>query len=396
MANTMPYDFDKIVNRRHSGSLKWNVKENELPMWVADMDFETCPAVKEAIVKRAETGVYGYTEPDENWYQAYISFFQRRRHFSIQKEWLLFSTGVVPTISSSVRKLTKEGDNIVVTPPVYNIFYNSIVNNRRVPLEVPLKEHNDCYSLDFDGLEAAFAKKETSLFILCNPENPVGKIWTKEELAKIGMLARKHNVIVLSDEIHGEITRPGLSYTPFLSVNETNKEVGFAAISVTKAFNLAGIQTSAIVIPNEKIRESVNRQINTDEVAEGNIFSYLAATTALNEGEGWLDELRKYLFINRDIATSFIDEKIPSLSYAKGDATYLLWIDARKICLDSDELAKFIREKTGLFLSSGKVYGATSNGFLRMNLATPKSVLLDGLTRFKRGVELYSQSKNHQ
>ncbi len=389
----MRFDFDKITNRRHSGSLKWNVGENELPMWVADMDFETCPAIKEAIVKRAETGIYGYTEPDENWFQAYISFFKRRHDFEIKKNWLLFSTGVVPTISSSVRKLTKEGDNVVVTPPVYNIFYNSIINNHRVPLEVPLIEHDDSYSLDYIGLEAAFAKKETSLFILCNPENPVGRIWTKEELAKIGMLAKKHNVIVLSDEIHGEITRPGFSYVPFLSVNETNKEVGFAAISVTKAFNLAGIQTSAIVIPNEKIRALVNRQINTDEVAEGNIFSYLAATTALNEGEEWLDELREYLFSNRDIAESFIDKNIPSLSCAKGDATYLLWIDARKVCADSEELAYFIREKTGLFLSSGKVYGVTSNGFLRMNLATPKPLLLDGLNRLKNGIELYLERK---
>lgn len=389
----MLFDFDKITDRRHSGSLKWNVGENELPMWVADMDFETCPAIKEAVVKRAETGIYGYTEPDENWFQAYISFFKRRHNFEIKKEWLLFSTGVVPTISSSVRKLTKEGDNVVVTPPVYNIFYNSIINNHRVPLEVPLIEENGRYSLDYSGLEAAFAKKETSLFILCNPENPVGRIWKKKELAKIGELAKKYNVIVLSDEIHGEITRPGFSYIPFLSVNETNKEVGFAAISVTKAFNLAGIQTSAIVIANDRIRALVNRQINTDEVAEGNIFSYLAATAALNEGEQWLDELREYLFTNRDIAESFLEKSIPSLSYAKADATYLLWIDARKVCEDSDELAHFLREKTGLFLSSGKVYGATSNGFLRMNLACPKAVLLDGLERLKRGIEFYSKTK---
>lgn len=389
----MLFDFDKITDRRHSGSLKWNVGENELPMWVADMDFETCPAIKEAVVKRAETGIYGYTEPDENWFQAYISFFKRRHNFEIKKEWLLFSTGVVPTISSSVRKLTKEGDNVVVTPPVYNIFYNSIINNHRVPLEVPLIEENGRYSLDYSSLEAAFAKKETSLFILCNPENPVGRIWKKEELAKIGELAKKYNVIVLSDEIHGEITRPGFSYIPFLSVNETNKEVGFAAISVTKAFNLAGIQTSAIVIANDRIRALVNRQINTDEVAEGNIFSYLAATAALNEGEQWLDELREYLFTNRDIAESFLEKSIPSLSYAKADATYLLWIDARKVCKDSDELAHFLREKTGLFLSSGKVYGTTSNGFLRMNLACPKAVLLDGLERLKRGIEFYSKTK---
>ncbi len=383
----MPFDFDKIIDRHHTGSLKWDVKEGELPLTVADMDFETCPAIKNAIVERAKEGVYGYTEPTEDWYEAYRSFYRRRHDFEIEKDWLLFSLGVVPTISSSVRKLTSVGDNVVVTPPVYNIFYNSIINNGRIPLEVPLLEKDGEYSLDFVNLEKAFEQEKTTLFILCNPENPVGKIWSKEELARIGELAKKHHVIALSDEIHGEITRIGTSYVPFLSVNETNKEVGFAAISVTKAFNLAGIQTSAIIIPNEKIRSLVNRQINTDEVAEGNVFSYLAAVTALNEGEAWLDELRAYLFSNRDKAENFIENNIPSLSFTKADATYLLWIDARKVEPNSEKLVSFLREKTGLILSSGKVYGKTGNGFLRMNLAYPSKILSDGLTRLKVGIE---------
>lgn len=389
----MPFDFDKIIDRHHTGSLKWDVKEGELPLTVADMDFETCPAIKNAIVNRAKSGIYGYTEPTKDWYEAYRSFYSRRHNFEIEKDWLLFSLGVVPTISSSVRKLTSVGDNVVVTPPVYNIFYNSIINNNRVPLEVPLIEKDGNYNLDFLSLEKAFEQEKTTLFILCNPENPVGKIWSKEELARIGELAKKHHVIVLSDEIHGEITRIGTSYVPFLSVNDINKEVGFAAISVTKAFNLAGIQTSAIIVPNEKLRYMVNRQINTDEVAEGNVFSYLAATTALNEGEAWLDELRAYLFSNRNEAESFVENNIPSLSIVKADATYLLWIDARKVSKDSDELVAFIREKTGLVLSSGKVYGKTGNGFLRMNLAYPRSVLRDALKRLKAGIEAYLANK---
>lgn len=387
----MPTDFDQVNNRRNSGSLKWNVSEGVLPMWVADMDFQTAPAIKKAIQERASTGIYGYTEPSEDWYNAYISFFKDTHGFEIRKEWLLFCLGVVPTISSSVRKLTSIGDYVVVTPPVYNIFYNSIVNNGRVPLEVPLINEDNHYSIDFKGLKEAFSNPKTTLFILCNPANPVGRIWTKEELTEIGILAKKYNVIVLSDEIHGEIVEPHKSYVPFLSVNEMNKEVGFAAISVTKAFNLAGIQTSAIVIPNPEIRAKVNRQINTDEVAEGNVFSYIAAISALNEGREWLKELNAYLFNNRKIAERFIAERLPELSFSKGEATYLLWIDCRKITAHSKELEEFLLTHVKLYLSSGEVYGKTGDGYLRINLACPKATLLEGLKRLEKGIKAFER-----
>ena len=385
----MKFDFDKINDRRDSGSLKWNVKNNELPMWVADMDFETAPIIKETIINRAKTGIFGYSEPDENWFNAYISFYERRHNFKIEKDWLLFSSGVVPTISSSVRKLTKENDGVILTPPVYNIFYNSIINNKRKVIEVPLLNKNNDYFFDFENLEKAFAIKSNTLFILCNPHNPVGRIWKIDELRKIGQLAKKYNVIVLSDEIHGELTRPNTSYVPFLSINNVNKDVGFAAISVTKSFNLAGIQTSAIIVPKKSLRDKINRQINTDEIAEGNVFSYLAATVALNKGEDWLDELRSYLFINKDYACDYINKNIPSLVAIKSDATYLLWIDASKLKIDSDILVNFLRKETGLILSSGKAYGKGGNGYLRLNLACPKSILNDGLSRLKRGIDSY-------
>lgn len=392
-ATTMKFDFDKINDRRNTCSSKWNVKDNELPLTIADMDFETAPAIKNAIIKRAESGIYGYTEPGEDWYEAYVSFYKRRHNFTIDKDWLLFSTGVVPTISSSVRKLTKEGDYVVVTPPVYNIFYNSIVNNGRKPLEVPLLEKDGHYDIDFTGLEKAFSEERATLFILCNPHNPVGRIWNADELKRIGELAKKHNVIVLSDEIHAEITRPSLSYVPFLSINNLNKEVGFAAISVTKAFNLAGIQTSAIIVPDPKLRALINRQINTDEVAEGNVFSYLSSVTALNEGEEWLDEMREYVFSNRDFVEGYIRKEIPLLKTIKADATYLLWLDIRDLTSESAGFAEFLRNETGLLLSKGDVYGATGKGFLRMNLAYPRSVLLDALNRLQNGVEAFSHKK---
>ncbi len=389
----MKFDFDKINDRRNTSSSKWNVKDNELPLTIADMDFETAPAIKNAIIKRAESGIYGYTEPGEDWYEAYVSFYKRRHNFTIDKDWLLFSTGVVPTISSSVRKLTKEGDYVVVTPPVYNIFYNSIVNNGRKPLEVPLLEKDGHYDIDFASLEKAFSKERATLFILCNPHNPVGRIWNADELKRIGELAKKHNVIVLSDEIHAEITRPSLSYVPFLSINNLNKEVGFAAISVTKAFNLAGIQTSAIIVPDSKLRALINRQINTDEVAEGNVFSYLSSVTALNEGEEWLDEMREYVFANRDFVEEYIRKEIPLLKTVKADATYLLWLDIRDLTSESAAFAEFLRNETGLLLSKGDVYGATGEGFLRMNLAYPRSVLIDALKRLQKGVEAFSHKK---
>ncbi len=389
----MKFDFDKINDRRHTCSSKWNVADNELPLTIADMDFETCPEIKKAIIERAETGIYGYTEPDDDWYNAYVSFYKKRHDFFIEKDWLLFSTGVVPTISSSVRKLTKRGDCVVLTPPVYNIFYNSIVNNGRTPLEVPLLEDRGNYEINFAELEKAFSRENTSMFILCNPANPVGKIWSKDDLAEIGRLAKKYNVIVCSDEIHGEITRPGTSYTPFLSVNNLNKEVGFAAISVTKAFNLAGIQTSAIVVPNSNLRALINRQINTDEVAEGNVFSYLSASAALTKGEWWLDEMREYVFANRDFAETYIKRDIPVLKTVSADATYLLWIDIRDLTRDSGSFAEFLRKETGLLLSKGDVYGATGKGFLRLNLACPKSLLTNALERLKKGVGSFLETK---
>ena len=298
----MKYDFDEVIDRRHTGSVKWDGPDNELPMWVADMDFKAAPEIIAALHKRVDHGVYGYCGDDPEWYAAYSSYYKAAHDWNIDKGSLLFCTGVVPVLSSSVRKLTEIGDEVVVCPPVYNIFYNSIVNNARVPLEVPLLYDGSEYEIDWDGLEKAFSHPKAKLFILCNPHNPVGKIWSKDELARIAKLAKEHNVIVLSDEIHGEITPLAKPYVPFLTVGETAKEVGYAAISPTKCFNLAGIQTAAIVIDNPEIRAKVNRQINTDEVAEPNVFATVAAIAAFNEGRAWLSELRRYVFDNRAFA----------------------------------------------------------------------------------------------
>ena len=385
----MKYDFNNASSRRHTDSVKWDVKDNELPLSIADMDIETAPEIKKAILKRAESGIYGYTEPMDDWYQAYISFFSDRYNVKLEKEWMMFSTGVVPSISSSVRKLTKEGDNVVVLSPVYNIFYNSIVNNNRNVLEVELIHDGDDYKIDFESLEKAFALENTSLIIFCNPANPVGRIWTKEELAKLGELAYRHSVIVLSDEIHGFITRPGKKYIPFFSINETNKMNSVNCVSVTKPFNLAGIQTSLCFVPNPELYKKVNRQINTDEVAEPNIFACPVTVAALNEGREWLDQANAFFYENEDEVRLFIQNNIPLLSVTPSDATYLLWIDVRKIAENSKDFVTHLRETTGLILADGAVYGKGGNGFVRMNVACPKAILNDALSRLKTGVESY-------
>ena len=385
----MKYDFDKIIDRRHTDSCKWNVLENELPMWVADMDFEIAKPIQDAIISRASHPIYGYSDMQNEWFDAYINYYREIHNFNIKKDWLIFSTGVIPSISSSVRKLTNEGDEVVILTPVYNIFYNSIINNNRKVLEVPLKYIAKSYSIDFDALDKALSKENVKLMILCNPQNPIGKIWSADDLAEIGRLAKKNNVIVLSDEIHGELTSPNKKYVPFLNVNETNREIGFACVSVTKCFNIAGIHTSAIICPNEEIRKKVDRQLNTDECAEPNTFAQVAAIAALNEGRDWLSQVNAYIENNKQYVYNFIDENLPEISCVIQDATYLMWLDISKISRDSKGFCDFLRKETGLFINAGSHYGEAGEGFIRINVATSLSNIKDGMKRLKEGVNKY-------
>lgn len=389
----MKYDFTTFVDRKSTNSVKWDVREGELPLWIADMDFRTAPEVIEAVQKRAEQGIYGYTYPSASFFQAYISFWKDYYGFEMKEEWMAFATGVVPILSSSVRKFTSEGDKVVLLTPNYNIFFNSVVNNRRIPYEVPLIYRDGQYSIDFEGLEKAFSDEKSKMLILCNPANPVSRIWTKEELARIGELAEKYGVLVLSDEIHGPITRPGTSYVPYASVNEVNKNNSITAISPSKAFNLAGLQSALLIVPNEEIRKKAVRQINTDEVAEPNVFAALAAETALNKGRAWFEECRKVLFENRDELASFIAKEIPELKVVQGDATYLVWIDVSALKSDAKTYADFLREKTGLFVQSGEVYGKGGEQFIRINVASPAFLIRDAMARLKKGTEEFLSSR---
>ncbi|WP_405376573.1 MalY/PatB family protein [Pseudobutyrivibrio sp.] len=382
------YDFDKQIDRRGSGSLKWDVAENELPMWVADMDFQAAPEIREALSAKIEHGVFGYSDLVPEWYSAYQNWWKNRHNFTIQKEWLVFSTGVIPSLSSIVRKLTTPNEKVILQTPVYNIFFNSIVNNGCKPLENPLKYENGEYSMDFEDLEEKMANPQATLMFLCNPQNPASKIWDRETLAKVGELAKKYGVVVVSDEIHCDITAPGTEYIPFASVSEDCAMNSITCIAPTKAFNIAGLQTSAVFSANPFLRHKVWRALNTDEVAEPNVFAQAATIAAFTKGADWLDEMRQYVFENRKIVEDYVAKEIPGISVVKGDATYLVWIDIKSLGKSSDEVAHFIRKETGLYITEGIEYGEAGRYFLRMNVACPKATLMDGLERLKAGINM--------
>lgn len=384
----MNFQFDQIIERRNTGAMKWDVNENELPMWVADMDFQTAPEITESMVDRARHGVFGYTLVTDEWYEAYQTWWKKRHQFEIRKEWLVFCTGVVPAVSSIVRKITTVGENVVVMTPVYNIFFNSISNNGRNVLENPLKYDGNEYQIDFTDLQEKLADAQTTLLILCNPHNPVGKIWDRETLKRIGDLCVKYHVTVLSDEIHCDITEPGSDYTPFASVSENCQNNSITCVSPTKAFNLAGIQTAAVIVPDDNLRNKVVRGLNTDEVAEPNVFAAMAPAAAFGCGGNWLDALREYLWENRRYAEAYMEKEIRGVSAVSGRATYLLWIDCWSVIGDSSELCRFIRRHSGLYLSDGNEY-RNGKGFLRMNLACPRQQVKDGLKRLKDSVAAY-------
>lgn len=381
----MKYDFDEIIDRRGTNSLKWDIGENELPMWVADMDFRTAPEIINAIKLRAEHGVFGYSVIPDEWYDAYISWWKTRHGVGYRKTELIFSAGVVPTISSCVRKLTTAGENVLLMPPVYNIFYNSIKNNGRNVQECPLVYGNGEYSIDWERLEKCLEDPQTTLMLLCSPHNPVGKIWDRETLARIGELAYANGVVVLSDEIHCDITDPGCEYVPFMSVSEKCADNSVICISPTKAFNLAGLQTSAVAVRNAGLRHKVWRALNTDEVAEPNAFAVQAAIAAFEHGGEWLDELREYLYENKQTVSGFLQAELPQIKLIPSEATYLLWLDCSELKMPAKQLQKHLRETAGLYLSSGHIYGC-GDDFMRMNIACPNALVKDGLDRLKRAV----------
>ncbi len=387
------YDFDKIIDRSSTYSIKWWGKKNELPMWVADMDFQTAPEILEALQKRLNNGIFGYTYIPDEWYKAYQNWWGKRHGLKIDKESLIFCTGVVPAISTAVRKLTTAGENVLIQTPVYNVFYNSITNNGRKILESPLVYSKGKYSIDWNDLESKLADPQTSLMILCNPHNPVGKICDKQTLSKIGNLCKKYSVTVISDEIHCDLTDPDKEYVPFASVSKTCADISVTCIAPTKTFNIAGLQTAAVMVPNKVLRHKIWRALNTDEVAEPNVFAVEAAIAAFTKGGKWLDALRKYIKSNKDRVRKFIASNIKEISVVPSEATYLLWLDCSKITNDSKALNDFIFKKTGLLLANGIQYGGNGQYFLRLNPACPRKLLEEGLSRLEKAINQWPINK---
>ena len=382
------YDFDKVYDRSGTFSLKWDeCKPGELPMWVADMEFRTAPEIISALEKRAAHGIFGYTEIPDEWYDAYIGWWKRRHGIKYARSELIFSTGVIPIISSCVRKLTTPAENVVILTPVYNVFFNCIRNNGRNVIECPLSYENGRYDIDFDRLEKVLSDPQTSMLLFCNPHNPTGRIWRREELARVGELCVKYNVTVICDEIHCDITDPGVDYMPFASVSEECAMNSVICVSPTKTFNLAGLQTAAAIVKEPRLRHKVWRALNTDEVAEPNAFAVQAAVAAFTEGEDWLNELRKYIYYNKQMVKAFLETELPEIKLVSSQATYLLWLDCSQITEDSKSLAGDIRRSSGLFLSNGVQYGRGGERFLRMNIACPTALVSDGLLRLEKSLK---------
>ena len=381
------YNFDEIVERRGTNSYKWDLPKREdiIPMWVADMDFKTAPCIIEALKKRVEHGVFGYNFVPDSYYDAVISWFDRRHQWKIQREDILYTSGVVPAISCSLKAMTMPGDKVLIQTPVYNCFFSSIKNNGCEVLENPLRRQGDSYVIDFEDFERKCADEKTTVFLLCNPHNPSGRVWTKEELESMNDICLKHGVKVIADEIHCELTMPGYTYQPFAAVSDACRDNSVVLNSPSKAFNIAGLQIANIVCHQPERRQRINRALNINEVCDVNAFGIIALQEAYNNGGEWLDELKQYLYENYVALKEFFAEYLPKLEVCRLEGTYLAWVDLSRIELTADEAAHDLLEHAKVLVNSGTMYGQ-KDGFcyLRINLACPRATLMEGLKRIGR------------
>ena len=384
------YDFVNAPDRSTTDSVKWHVKKGDLPMSIADMDFKTAPEIIAAMKEKISLGVFGYEWPENDYFNAVADWYEKEHGHRPEQEWLIFTTGVVPAISSVVRRISHIGDNVLVQAPVYNVFYNSIENNGRHVLSNDLQFDGSNYKINWEDLEQKLALPLTTLMIFCNPHNPVGKVWTQAEVQKIADLCFKHHVVLLSDEIHGDLVREGPDYTPAFSVNGPARDNVISLVSPSKTFNVAALHAATAIVPNNNLRAMVNRGLNSDEVAEPNLLAIPGTIAAYEHGHDWLQALIKQLNVNFRYAQEFISNNLPQVKVVSGKATYLIWLDVEQISTDSQELADYLEKKTGLVLSPGSIYRGNGHNFLRMNLACPLTMVKDGLERLKTGLTEYS------
>ena len=375
------YSFDNIIERRGTGCVKWDeATEGVIPLWVADMDFAVAPAIQEAIRKRAEHPIFGYTFIQEDYYEAVISWFKRRHHWTIAREHILYTIGVVPAMSVAIKALTLPGEKVLFLSPDYNCFFSSVKNNGCEVVESVLRFHDDTrrFEVDWEDFEAKCADEKCTVFLLCNPHNPTGRVWTREELRQMSDICRRHQVRIVSDEIHCELIMPGHHFCPMGLIDET----AIILNSPSKSFNIAGLQTANIICTDATTRRRLDRVININEVCDLNPFGPVALIAGYNESENWIDELNKYLWDNYTILCDFIGKNLPQWKVMPLEGTYLVWIDVSSCCDNVEAYCDMILQKCKVWLNPGSMYGSTSGeGYLRINLACPKSTLQEALKR---------------
>lgn len=378
------FDFDKQTERRNTGSLKWDTMPNPevIPLWVADMDFQTAPAIKDALAARVNTGIFGYVDIPADYYRALSSWFLRKHGWRINQEHVVVTSGVVPAISAIIKAFTHPGDGVILQTPAYNCFFSSIRNNgcREFdnPLKKIIKEGRLTYEFDFEQLESVASDPRNKLLILCNPHNPTGRVWTRKELETVRDICKRHSVKIVSDEIHCELTHPGFEYVPFATVDPE----AIVCCSPSKAFNTAGLQIANIVAPVPTDRYAIDRAINDNEVCDVNPFGVVGLIAAYDKGEQWLSELKQYLDGNRRFLSKGLTEIAPEWKISSSEATYLAWIDVSASGLNGDEMERLLLSEAKVRISSGADYGAP--GFIRINYATQRSRLEEALERIKK------------
>ncbi|MBQ2172759.1 MAG: pyridoxal phosphate-dependent aminotransferase [Bacteroidales bacterium] len=391
----MKYNFDQCPERKGTESVKWDLYPGTLPMWVADMDFRIAPEIQEALQKRLDHGVFGYELIPDDYFGIMGRWFASRHGWEgIGRENIVPTTGVIAAYSAAIKAMTVPGDKVLVMTPCYNAFFPAIRNNRCGQLESPLKFDGKHFIVDWDDFEAKCA--QAKVFLLCNPHNPVGRVWTREELLLMAEICRRNDVFVVSDEIHCELTYPGHDYTPWATLPEQYVKNSVSCISPTKAFNIAGIQIANIFAADPAILARMDRAINDNECCDVNVFGVTALKAAYSAGGPWLDELRNYLYHNARTVCCFLEDEMPEVICPPLEGTYLMWLDCRCALKPgepleglSERLATHLREKHGLVLSTGTIYGAAGEGFERLNIACPRTRLLDGLNRLKEGLKSY-------
>ena len=386
----MKYDFDSVNNRVGTNSVKWDIHPDVIPLWVADMDFQVLPEIKEALSRRVEQGIFGYTEVPESYYEAIINWFDRRHHWHIDRSWILYTSGVIPATAAALKAFTLPGEKVLIQTPVYNCFFSSIANCGCEPVENELVREGNTYRIDFADFENKCADPKTTVFLLCNPHNPAGRVWTKDELERMNEICMRHDVKVISDEIHCELIMPGYTFVPFASISEACADNSVILNSPTKNFNIAGLQIANIICKNREWLRRIDRAVNINETCDVNPFGVIALQEAYNKGAEWIDELNAYLYDNYKALKDFFHEELPKLEVLKLEGTYLVWVDITALEFTSDEVADKLLKEAKVWVNSGTMYGRKAGqGYLRINIATPRATLMEGLKRMGRLLSQY-------